>query len=987
MGTRSVYESFAEPEAEYRGKPFWAWNGKLEEEKLKKQIAVFKEMGFGGFFMHSRTGLETEYLSEEWFRLIDACILEGQKCGLESWIYDEDRWPSGTAGGLVTEKQEFRASFISMRRMEGRQWALVQEPFAAAFACRFCGEKLFKKRKINYGDCVSKEETVLLFSIAQAQCSDVYNGNTYLDTMNPNAVACFLDLTHRKYAEEVSGFKEIRGVFTDEPHRGPMFTSFNGGKEEQAPYTPGLFEKFYDKYGYSLRDSLPELFFLKAGEELSKVAYDYIELCQELFLESYALQMADWCKAHGLLFTGHVLHEDSLMAQTMMQGSLMRFYSYMDYPGVDVLLKDNRCFWIVKQAASVSRQMGKKKVLSELYGATGWQTTLEDYKNMGDWQALFGVNLRCPHLSLYTMAGEGKRDYPASIFSQLTEYKAYRPLEDYFSRLHVFMEAGEPDCHILVIYPIESVWARSHYGAYDYLEARDNYINKIENDFETLFWALVRSQVDFDYGDEGLMEANASVHNGVLHMGKCRYTKVVVSGMRTMRGSTLRLLDSFKAGGGKILFIGDAPEYVDVKRNAALKKMAESSETIPLTEEAVAAAFAGDCLVEVKGAGKRDIFVQSKRDPDGIRYMLWNSDLTAEKKHLEFVLPEAAAVEAWNPETGTVALVRGAAENKKLICDFAPGEMKLYRVFWDSAALEEPLSYELSEPNICVLDRVTVKTQEFECCREEVLRANEKLREAIGLAQQTGGMLQPWYGKKHGLNRDEKKYSVKLSYEFDIQDMPDQITLALEQGECPATVWVNGKAIVNQGLGEWVDSCFSKIAIPGEVLKKGRNRIQIQDTVELYHGIEAVFLLGEFSVWINRENIPVIGQLPKKIHFGDLCRQGFPFYSGKIRYVIPEMKGKTCRVRLRAPKAWGMKLIGDTEVNVSWAPYEGIVRDLSSIELILTRKNTFGPLHQSGAEPPLCEPASFHSTGTDWSERCVLQPQGLMEMPEIEEVI
>ena len=48
------------PGAEYRGKPFWSWNGALEEEELLRQIDVMKEMGFGGYFMHSRTGLITE---------------------------------------------------------------------------------------------------------------------------------------------------------------------------------------------------------------------------------------------------------------------------------------------------------------------------------------------------------------------------------------------------------------------------------------------------------------------------------------------------------------------------------------------------------------------------------------------------------------------------------------------------------------------------------------------------------------------------------------------------------------------------------------------------------------------------------------------------------------------------------------------------------------------------------------------------------------
>ena len=97
-----LYEQFREPGPAYRGKPFWSWNGELKKDELIRQIHVLKEMGFGGFFMHSRTGLATEYLGDEWFELINACADEAAKLGMEAWLYDEDRWPCGTAGGLVT---------------------------------------------------------------------------------------------------------------------------------------------------------------------------------------------------------------------------------------------------------------------------------------------------------------------------------------------------------------------------------------------------------------------------------------------------------------------------------------------------------------------------------------------------------------------------------------------------------------------------------------------------------------------------------------------------------------------------------------------------------------------------------------------------------------------------------------------------------------------------------------------------------------------
>ena len=121
-----------EPGAAYRGKPFWAWNGALDEAELLRQIDCMRAMGFGGFFMHSRTGLDTEYLGEEWFRLIRRCAEYGAEQGLEAWLYDEDRWPSGTCGGTVTFAKENRMR-LSIRvpcRIYGNMYNYFFEGFS-----------------------------------------------------------------------------------------------------------------------------------------------------------------------------------------------------------------------------------------------------------------------------------------------------------------------------------------------------------------------------------------------------------------------------------------------------------------------------------------------------------------------------------------------------------------------------------------------------------------------------------------------------------------------------------------------------------------------------------------------------------------------------------------------------------------------------------------------------------------------------------------
>ena len=95
-------DKFCTPSAEYRGAPLWSWNCKLDKEELLRQIDVYQKMGIGGFHIHCRTGLDTPYLGDEFMDCVKASVDKAKAEDMKAWLYDEDRWPSGFGGGLVT---------------------------------------------------------------------------------------------------------------------------------------------------------------------------------------------------------------------------------------------------------------------------------------------------------------------------------------------------------------------------------------------------------------------------------------------------------------------------------------------------------------------------------------------------------------------------------------------------------------------------------------------------------------------------------------------------------------------------------------------------------------------------------------------------------------------------------------------------------------------------------------------------------------------
>lgn len=976
-----MMDEFRNPGVEWRGKPFWSWNGKLEKDELLRQINVMKDMGMGGFFMHSRTGLETEYLGDEWFDLINECADYGASLGLEAWLYDEDRWPSGLAGGIVSKHPEFRQKAILLEiDPEGDGENVVAE-----FSCDLEGAVC-----TNLGS----GKQLIRFSVVEQGKNNFYNGYTYIDTMNRDATDAFLKSTHEKYAEKCGDRlgTSIKGIFTDEPHRGALLDGFSMYREDGAscvPYTQKLFAEFESRFGYDLKKHLPELFLQVDGERISQVKWHYTELLQQLFLENFAVPCQEWCKEHNLILTGHVLHEDNLTAQTAMSGSMMRYYEHMTSPGVDVLGEHNLNYWIVKQLASAARQTGKTQLLSELYGCTGWQMPFAGHKAVGDWQALLGVNLRCHHLSWYTMRGEAKRDYPASILHQSAWHKEYRQVEDYFARFGYMMAQGEPVCDLLVLNPVESVWAQVRLGWSETLSLQDEHIQRLEEHYQQLFTWLLGSQVDFDYGDEEMLGRLGAVEGNSLRVGQARYKTVLVSGVETIRSTTLELLDRFVEAGGKVVIAGDVPTYVDAK-----KRVIDTAryEGIPFTKEALLSCVpASQATVD-----DPDIFGQLRQTEDGLIFATLNVNRTDPVERATVRIKTGLPILEWNCETGERISVE--AENcngwMTFMVDFPKGGQKLWVAGKGEAAVSMPqmgasygdegsassvrgpFDFSLSEPNICVLDVAEYKIGEGAWQDgKEVLKIDQQVRDQHDVPRRGGQMLQPWYVAQHAV---KDLCDVELRFSFEIEVMPDWLDLVFEEPE-NVEVKINGHPIDLSDTEAWIDIALRRIGIPSNALRTGKNGIVLKTRYTENSNLEAIYLLGEFGVQLDGLKRTLVS-MAETLEVGDLCEQGFPFYSGAVTYKIPLSESAR---KIRLPKIGGACAKVNGRV-LGWAPFEAQVSGESvGVEIVLTRRNTFGPLHDSVQDRYSVGPQHFVTEGDEWSDACVFVPAGLLKPIEI----
>ncbi len=93
---------------------FWSINASLDETAINAQMDEMKRLGLDGVVFHPRfyPG-NPEYLSKEYMDILSRVILHAKETGMEFWLYDEDGWPSGTAGGQVMAAHpEFRVRVL-----------------------------------------------------------------------------------------------------------------------------------------------------------------------------------------------------------------------------------------------------------------------------------------------------------------------------------------------------------------------------------------------------------------------------------------------------------------------------------------------------------------------------------------------------------------------------------------------------------------------------------------------------------------------------------------------------------------------------------------------------------------------------------------------------------------------------------------------------------------------------------------------------------
>ncbi len=514
---------------DHAGIPFWSWNDRLEEHELRRQIRNMKELGMGGFFMHARGGLETEYMSKEWFDAVRVCIDEAKQLGMEAWAYDENGWPSGFAGGELLRNSANHACGLTCEQTD--TFPAPDEAILGVYVVGSDGA-----RPVD-APCDAREYTVI------RRIRDF----SYVDTMNAAVTQQFLSATHERYKQELS-YEDfghtMPGFFTDEPQY------FRYG----TPWSDTFFEEFPKRFGYDVRLALPALFLEYDGAPEAR--YDYRLFCHEKFYSDFMKPLYEWCDKNGVQLTGHGIEEWGLDWQMTCCGGIMPFYLYQHIPGIDYLGRGLRNLLGAKQLGSVCAQTGKKRALSEMFACCGWDVTPRELKRIAELQFVGGVNLICEHLYPYSERGQRKNDYPNHYSEHNPWQKHLGQFESYFSHLGATLSQGTEVADTLVIHPIRSAYL-------SYFDGQPESVKELDDALNDLVDTLAFGHIPYHFGDETILRQMATVEGAALRVGECVYSKVVIPHCHTLDGYTVSLLKEYLAAGGRLCLYGKTPERMD----------------------------------------------------------------------------------------------------------------------------------------------------------------------------------------------------------------------------------------------------------------------------------------------------------------------------------------------------------------------------------------------------------------------------------------
>lgn len=954
------HEAFCCPDDLYRGTDFWMLNGDLTDEEIVFQLREMKDKGVYSFIARTYLGLRSDYPGPRFKEKMRTIVNTARDLGLK--IFLQAGYMPEAVLGLPETCSLYYIYPVKEGEEDGRR-----------VICR------------HHDTVFVEHNSVTFLNMFDSEAMDYYLKTSYEDMW-------------AEFSEEYG--KTILSVWVDEP-------SYNG---TYLPWFPKLETMFSERFGYSLADKVWMLYF--DGEGCETVRYHYRTLMRDLLEINYFKKVQDWCHAHNLMFSGHLMMEETMKSQISRAQATVPYYKYFDIPGIDKLKGEMN--WVddplnslnpherqynlyntALQCTSAARQTGKGHVLAEMYGVSGENFTFRNMTCMFDSYAAMGINHRSVHGMFYTLHGRGKRAYPPHISYYQPFWKKYKNITDYTARVSAFISEGRPASDVAVIHPLETGYML-YRGSVNGSAVGSEALDRLDAKVNDLLVTLCSEQRAVDFADLASIRDLGCVQNGRLVVGEMSYGTVILPDLKVITSQLLGLLEQMAAEGGKVLCLGDAPIMLD---GVPSDEVADRIKAISTRVDSVAAVLNAldEPTCKVEGVGGANILLNRRICEDGEKIFVYNKDCAHEAR-IELSVKAAGTLYRYDAYSGE-------------ICEYpAKQDGAFLRA---SLNVPEGGSVLLSvEPQRDDVTR-TVETSEIksvlpinDAWTAEPLSDNVLLLEYCRFRKGDGDFSaeMPIIAVQRLLTVDEYRGPITLQYEFETADELSGISLALED-PAEQRLTLDGSPIDCTPTGWYCDKSFKTVSVG--TLSAGQHVLEVSreffpltkvtnmitQLFETRHGIELepMYLLGKFAVRghgvssVNGctvfERQFVLEALPDAVvSLGELTGDGFPFYAGEIvltgKVNVPEsIDTSSATLRLGVMNAACAEVIvngvnvGDinrapAQIDIGGALKKG--ENVVQIKLYTTIHNIIGPFHRPGGDIGNVFVGSYRNPDAAW---------------------
>jgi len=970
--------NFKQPPVQYQTAPFWVWHDKISKKEIDIQLQDFKAKGIGGVFIHPRYGLITEYLSDEWFELVQYAVEKAKSLDMHAWLYDENPFPSGFAGGHVPA--EMPESYNQGQGLELYKFTKLPQNAENYFLIlKKQGEEFVQI--INPVEQKDKAGDFYLFEKKYYPRSKFYGGFSYVDLLVEGVTEKFIELTMTGYEQSIGHEfgKSVPGIFTDEPN----INTYQG--KNVMRWTPALFEKFQESWGYDLKSNLPSLF-----EEVGDwkcVRHNYYQVLLQMFIDRWSKPWYNYTEKNNLIWTGHYWEHG--WPDPHHGGDNMAMYAWHQMPGIDLLfnMMGNKShkygknqfgnIRAVKELRSAANQLGRKRTLSETYGAAGWELSFKDMKRLGDWEYVLGVNFMNQHLSYMTLIGDRKHDFPTSFSYHTPWWNYYKPLADHYSRLSLALSSGEQINNTLILEPTTTGWMYYSWG-----ESPER-LWEIRELFHNFLEGLEKNHIEYDLGSENIIKDRARIENGKFVVGKRAYNLIVIpEGFENFDAVTFQLLKTYLKQGGRVLSFANIPKYIDGAASNEINEIvnqfksqwneAQSIHNSKVSELLSAKDFRMLNTEKISG----NLFHQRRQFYDGQLVFLANSSLD-ESASGRFVIGGATVIE-FNTLSGELSNYPTKRNGDQIEVAFELPPAGSLLLFVSDTAMQvdgeqssQVTNRELKSSGEMHIKRISSNMLTLDYCD---LMLGDQMEKGIYFYTAGNKIWQhhgfkednPWVNaaqyKTDIIDRDnfDQNSGFEVTFHFAVAADVDKLSLStvVERPELWKVV-INGVEIEALENEWWLDRAFGVFDI-GEHVKTGDNRIQlITHPMSIFAELEPVYILGNFNLESADRGWKIVPEHP--LTLGKWVEQGLPFYKDGVSY--------TKTFDLKNDKAIVVKLndwlgsVARVLVNgqdagiIGWPPYElkvtdKLIKGQNEISVIVygSLKNLLGPHHYIDAK-------------------------------------